>query len=188
MHGFAKGKNPSTSSAWSKRHCSDSRAWEGDPGKTRSGEHRELCGRRIPMRSRPGRNSAPAHALPTRERRREGRGLRGSGRGGPAAPGPPRRRLAREARGPTLTSHTPVFCLAPVRSSSPRSAMRLSPGAVRARAAAELEGARGERPQPTAGADCRCRSPTRRPGTREREHAAGSRDCACALWRRTACA
>lgn len=27
----------------------------------------------------------------------------------------------------TLTSHTPVFCLAPVRSRSPRSAMGLSP-------------------------------------------------------------
>lgn len=60
-----------------------------------------------------------------------------------------RRSTSRSRANLTLTSHTPVFCLAPVRSSSPRSAMGLSPAEAykpeqRPRELGEL---RGERPE-----------------------------------------
>lgn len=55
----------------------------------------------------------------------------------------------REPRDITLTSHTPVFCLAPVRSSSPRSAMVCAGQGVRPQLRLRELGRRGERGDPS---------------------------------------
>lgn len=90
--------------------------------------------------------------------------------------------------GLTLTSHTPVFCLAPVRSSSPRSAMGLSPEEARdpEQRLREL-GSCGDRvrnPAPSRGGNptVKCpRPPAGKLRTQEKRSAPpGAWDCACA--------